>query len=180
MNSNEEMGLFQAIEVRYSHKEAFLPDPVPMDHLRQIALAGITAPSGANRQTVRLIILPERADVAPLYGMVDHVGLGSAPAAIALFTDGNTQTDTNNFEVEDYSAACENILLAAAALGYSSLWLDYPFLSNADVRHRAQALMNAPDGFTLRVVIPIGRPDGPGSRREKMSYGERVFCRSFR
>ena len=42
------MDFFEAIEKRYSHKETFLPDPVPLADLERIAHAGLTAPSGAN------------------------------------------------------------------------------------------------------------------------------------
>jgi len=173
------MNLFEAIEARYSHKEAFLPDPVPLADLEQIAKAGIAAPSGVNRQTVRLIILPDRAAVSPLDTLTPHGGLSTTPAAIVLFTDSTiTPKEQMNFEKEDYSAAMENILLAATALGYSSLWLDSVYF-NPQIESAAKKLLGIPDNFKLWAIIPIGKPKGPGTRRDKLPFEARVFYRQY-
>jgi len=166
------MDVFQAIETRYSHKEKFLPHPVSKEHLEKIAFAGLTTPSGANAQSVYAILLPDRESVQKLCDIVYHPGLATAPVAIALFTDSKTQVMDVNFELQDYSASCQNILLAATALGYSSLWLDYPFFNEGNQKS-ACALMKVPDNFHLHVVVPIGIPDGEGSRREKRPISER-------
>jgi nitroreductase len=97
----------------------------------------------------------------------------TAPAAIAVLTDSSTQTGECNFEMEDYSAAATQMLLAATALGYASLWLDSPYF-NEDKQKAALAVLNAPPGHHLRVVLPIGLPDGEGKRRNKMAFEERV------
>jgi nitroreductase len=76
--------------------------------------------------------------------------------------------------MEDYSAATQNMLLAAAALGYSSLWLDYPWFSSEENHNAAREYLQAPQSHRLRVVILIGLPDGEGSRREKMPLEERL------
>ena len=167
------MDFFEAIQKRYSHKEGFLPTPMPKEHLEKIAHAGLSAPSGANRQSVHLVLLPDRASVQTLCDIAPSAGLQTAPAAIALLTDRATQKEPENFEIEDYAAACENILLAATAMGYSALWLDYLYF-DASNQKAALTLLNAPEGFHLRVVIPIGIPDGPGSRREKRPFGDRM------
>jgi nitroreductase len=172
------MDIFEAIETRYSHKEPFLPETVPLAHLEQIARAGLAAPSGSNSQSVRLIILPDRAAMEPLYSIVQTTGLETAPAGIAVLTDGATQTSQNNFELEDYSAATENMLLAATALGYGSLWLDFPWF-NKDNRQAACEYMRVPESHRLRVVVLVGKPDGPGARREKMPFEERLSYGKF-
>ena len=172
------MDFFEAVNSRYSHKEAFLPGAVPLEHLEQIARAGIAAPSGGNSQCVRLVILPDRQSLRPLCDISPAIGLETAPAAIALFTDSSAQTGPLNFEMEDYAAACENMLLAATALGYAALWLDSPYFDKEKER-AASALLNAPEGYTLRVVLPVGLPDGPGGRRKKLGYERRVYLKRF-
>ena len=174
------MDFFEIIEKRYSHKEKFLPDAVPPENLELIAKAGIAAPSGGNSQCVRLIILPDREILQLLCEIAPTDGLMTAPAAIAVFTDNSAaaQTGANNFEVEDYAAAAENMLLAAVALGYASLWLDFPWL-NENNQRAARAVFGAPKGYHLRVILPVGLPDGPGSRREKLPFGERVYYGKF-
>jgi len=173
------MDLFKVIEERYSHKEGFLPTPVPLTHLETIAKAGVAAPSGANRQTVRLIILPDREAINPLSNLTPHTGLETAPAAIAVLTDTTaTPPESMSFEKEDYSAAVENMLLAATALGYASLWLDSPYFDN-EKEKAAKKLLNAPEPLKLWAVLPIGKPNDKGTRREKLPYDTRVFCRKF-
>ena len=172
------MDFFEAVQKRYSHKEGFLPTPVPQEHLEKIAHAGLMAPSGGNAQSVNLVLLPDRAAVQSLCDIAPAWGLETAPAAIALFTDSATQNAAINFEKEDYSAACENILLAATALGYSALWLDYLYFDENNQK-AALALFNAPKSFHLHVVIPIGMPDGPGSRREKRPFSARMHYIRF-
>jgi nitroreductase len=172
------MEFFNAVEKRYTHKEGFLPNPVPLEILERIAKAGIAAPSGGNSQSVRLVILPDRSALQPLCDISPALALRTAPSAIALFTDSSTQSGVLNFELEDYAAAAENMLLAVAALGYASIWLDSPYFDGAKEK-AARELLGAPECYRLRVVLPIGLPDGPGTRREKMPYSERVFYRRF-
>jgi len=171
------MDLFQAIEARYSHKENFLPDPVPLSDLEHIASAGLAAPTGNNSQQVKMVILSDRESIEPISAIHQHKALETAPAAIVILVDRNmvdSEKRSWNFEKEDYSAACQNVLLAATALGYSSLWLDSPFFDEARQKAALQAL-NAPDGYHLYVFIPIGKPEGQGSRREKLAFEERLF-----
>jgi len=169
------MDFFEAVEKRYSHKTGFLADEVPLSDLERIARTGLAAPSGANRQSVRLIILPNRGDIADLCAINPTIGLETAPAAIAVLTDGRTYPGRGmNFEMEDFSAAAENMLLAAVALGYVSLWLDSPYFDK-EKQTAAKKVLGVPDEMHLRVVLPIGLPDGSGTRREKLPYNERVF-----
>jgi len=172
------MDFFEAVEKRYSHKEKFLPKPVPLKDLEQIAKAGLKAPTGNNSQYVRLVILPDNDSLLGLCDISPHDGLKSAPSAIAVLTDPSAQAFQWNFAVEDYSAAAAHMLLAATALGYSSLWLDSPYFDE-DKQKAAVAFLGAPENYHLRVVLPIGFPDGEGSRREKMPFNQRVSIKKF-
>ena len=172
------MDFFETVEKRYSHKEKFLPDAVPLKDLEQIAKAGLAAPTGNNSQYVRLVILPDRTALQPLCDVAPTDGLSTAPAAIAVLTDPSAQKFQWNFEVEDYAAAATQMLLAAVSLGYVSLWLDSPYFDEAKQK-AALKVLGAPDGYHLRVVLPIGLPDGPGSKRDKMPFNERVSVGRF-
>ena len=168
------MNIFEAIEKRYSHKERFLPDSVPLKDLELIAKAGLAAPTGNNSQCVRLVILPDRASLQPLCDVSPTEGMLTAPAAIAVLTDSSVQTGKWNFEMEDYSAAAAQMLLAVTALGYVSVWLDSPYFDE-EKQKAALKVLGAPEGYHLRVVLPVGLPDGEGKRRSKMAFNERVF-----
>ena len=168
------MDFFDAVGKRYSHKERFLPDVVPGEVLDKIAEAGLAAPTGSNSQCVKLVILRTREEVQKLCDIVKTEGLLTAPAAIAVLTDSEGHAAPFNFEVEDYSAATTQMLLAATALGYVSLWLDAPFF-NEENQKAAINVLGASERYHLRVVLPIGLPDGEGSRRSKKAFNERVF-----
>ena len=56
------MDLFDAIRARRSYLGAYRPGPVPREHLRAIMEAGLAAPSGCNKQTVRLVAVDEDCD----------------------------------------------------------------------------------------------------------------------
>jgi hypothetical protein len=48
-----------------------------------------------------------------------------------------------------------------------------------DKQKAALAVLGAPHGYHLRVVLPIGLPDGEGSRRPKKAFEERVSYGRF-
>ncbi|MCL2457104.1 MAG: nitroreductase family protein [Defluviitaleaceae bacterium] len=173
------MDIFKVFEERYSHKEGFLSNTVPLSDLERIAKAGLAAPSGVNRQSVRLVILKDRDAIEPVNAVTPTIGLETAPAAIAVLTD-RTVTPENemNFEKEDYAAAVENMLLAATALGYSSLWLDSPFF-NPEKEKQAREVLNASEKYRLWAVLPVGKPNGVGARREKLPFESRVSYRKL-
>ena len=168
------MDYFEAVEKRYSHKEKFLPDSIPVSALESIARAGLAAPTGNNSQCVKLVILKTRDEVQKLYDIAGTNGLLTAPAAIAVLTDSEGHRPPYNFEVEDYAAAAAQMLLAAVALGYVSVWLDSPFFNEKEQKAALIAL-GATDRYHLRVVLPIGLPDGEGSKRPKLAFDERVY-----
>jgi len=168
------MDYFTAVEKRYSHKERFLPDAVPLANLESIAKAGLAAPTGYNSQCVKLVILKNREEVQPLNDIVQMEGLRTAPAAIAVLTDSEAHQNEYNFELEDYASAATQMLLATTALGYVSVWLDSPFF-NEDNQKAALEALGASSRYHLRVLLPIGLPDGDGSRRSKLSFDDRVY-----
>jgi len=177
------MDFFETVSKRYSHKAKFSPAPVPLADLERIAQAGLDAPSGANRQTVQLIILPDREVLDPLCEAAPAWGvLESAPAAIAVLTDGSLSpqngNEFENFEKEDYAAAVENMLLAATALDYASLWLDSPYFGEAKQKAALQ-ILGAPEHFHIWAVLPIGKPGAESSRREKQPFAQRVSYQQY-
>jgi nitroreductase len=168
------MNFFETVQKRYSHKENFLPDPVPLKDLELIVKTGLAAPTGINSQCVRIIILPDRESLQPLCDVAPTDGLRTAPSAIAVLTDPSAFINKHNFEMEDYCAAATQMLLAITALGYVSVWLDSPYFDD-DKQKAALKVLGAPEGHHLWVVLPVGLPDGEGSRRSKMAFEDRVY-----
>ena len=83
-----------------------------------------------------------------------------------------------SFEVEDYAAAVENMLLAATALGYATVWMDG--MTKAPVANAAIAkLLNVPEGKTVRTILPLGVPAETSAPKPRKSFEERASYNRF-
>ena len=99
-----------------------------------------------------------------------------AKAVVACVTSVNPEPVYHgmHFEVEDCSAAVENMLLAVTALGYATVWIDGA-LRREGRAERINSLLGIPPGRTVRVILPIGVPAGEGPRKEKKPFEERAW-----
>ena len=173
------MDFFDVVHARYSHKELFLPDAVPLADLEKIALAGLSAPNGVNRQLVRLVLLPDRTALAPLSDLLEHGGLNTAPAAIAVLTTDGTPPDGVNFTKEDYAAAVENMLLAAVALGYQSCWYEGQITDADNIGRKMADVLQVPEDYDLVCFLPIGIAAQPLSQAGKLPFEKRARFNGF-
>ena len=89
----------------------------PRSDLIKIIQAGISAPSGCNRQTTSFIAVDDKKVLAELKGVIDPPVGETAPAAICVLTQRINAYRDKCFSVQDYSAAIENMLLAIVELG---------------------------------------------------------------
>ncbi|MFP3938324.1 MAG: nitroreductase family protein, partial [Phycisphaerae bacterium] len=114
------MDALTAIHARRSVRK-FRSDPVKPDDLKRIVAAAVDAPSGCNAQ-LRQYVVVDDAEVMDKLRQFSHA-LQSAPAAVVLLIDPKP-TQFGEFWVQDASAAMENMLIAATALGYGSCWVE--------------------------------------------------------
>lgn len=141
------MDTLTAIKKRRSVRE-YTGEPIPKEDLKRIVNAGRLAPTGSNRQRWDFIIVTDQEKIKRL----SKAGAWSAKAGamIAVVMDPSTK-----YWVEDGSAAIENMLLAATALGYGSCWLQ----GNAKPHEMEfKLLLNIPENLNLLSLIPIGIP----------------------
>ncbi len=168
------MDVFEAIEKRYSHKVAFDPQSAPSrKELEQIVQAGIVAPSGMNAQSCEFIIVTDKEQLKKIAEIVKGTPLKTAPAMIAVVSDTSPRFGDISFYKEDYSAAIENMLLAAIALGYSAGWIDAIFHDDA-VRLPVSEVLGLPADRLLTVIMPIGKPGEAPTRRGKKPFEQRA------
>ncbi|MBN1343967.1 MAG: nitroreductase family protein [Phycisphaerae bacterium] len=140
------MDVFEAIEKRASVR-AFKPGDVPDEHLIKIVDAGRRAPSGYNHQPWEFIVVTD-AEILGRLGQIQEC-IAQAGAAIAVVV-----TETKYWK-EDAAAAIENMLLAATALGYGSLWVEGYVLAQEPL---AKKILGVPEEPHLIAIIPIGLP----------------------
>ena len=158
------MDLFEAIRARASVRSLEAVD-VPDEDLEQVLDAGRRAPSGMNVQPLQYIVIRERATIEQLAKVQDFIGESSL--VIAIVADAGA----SRFWLEDASAAAENMLLAIAALGYGSTWVEGTLLRREDW---AKELLGVPDHLRLIIMLPIGKPAGSPAQAVKKPLEELV------
>ena len=136
--------VLEAIISRRSCKN-FKSDPVPREIVEQVVRAGLYAPSGGNRQPVKIIAVTEkttRDQLSRLNSKYDSAGRADpfygAPVVLAVVVDKSIPTALN-----DGSLALGNMLLAAHALGIGSCWI-----------HRAREVFE--DGEAIALLRSLG------------------------
>jgi nitroreductase len=124
-------------------------EKIAKETLEKIVDAGRWAPSGYNRQPWEFIIITDQKIIDQL--KIAAKWMENAAAIIAVVLD----SQASKFWLEDGSAAIQNILLAATALGYGSCWLQGYTEPNEEL---FKSYLNVPEEKRLLTLIPIGVP----------------------
>ncbi len=159
----------ETLEVIYTRRSvrSFTGEPVSRDDLWKILKAGMSAPSAVNIQPWAFIVVTKRevldklCEKLPYAKMLDKAGA----AIIVCGIPNKDKIYAKDYWVMDCSAASENILLAAHALGLGAVWtavyVDKERI--ASVRN----ILNIPEHIIPLNVIPIGVPKDKGSVTDK-------------
>lgn len=174
------MDVFEAIESRRSYRGKYKPVPVPRGDLEKIMRAGLGAPSGCNKQTVRLIAVDDTETMKKLLGVIDPPVAETAPAAICVLSQRINAYRDKCFAVHDYSAAIENMLLAVTALGYRSCWYEGHITDADDIGGKMAKILGVPDGYELVCFLPIGKAVSEPPAPKKKTFEERAWFNGFR
>lgn len=145
--------LIQTIFARRSIRK-YTAKSVSENDIKTMLEAAMAAPSASNRKPWHFIVVTERqildklARVHP-YGKM----LFEAPLCIVVCGD---EAIAPRFWVQDCSAAAENLLLAAAALGLGAVWLGVHARESRVGPIRK--VLNIPETIVPLNLIPIGHP----------------------
>lgn len=145
--------LIKTIFARRSIRK-YTAKPIGKKDIKTILQAAMAAPSSSNRKPWHFIVVTDRRKLDDLakvhpYGKM----LFEAPLCIAVCGD---ITISPRSWVQDCSAATENLLLAATALGLGSVWLGvYPRESRVDPIRK---VMNIPENIVPLNIVSIGYP----------------------
>lgn len=174
------MNLLELIQSRTSYRGRYRPDPVPREDLRRIMEAGLAAPSGCNRQTTSLIAIDDPKLLAELKAAIDPPVARTAPAAVCVLTRKIYAYRDRCFQVQDYSAAIENMLLAVKALGYESCWYEGHITDEDKIGRKLADILGVPEEYELVCFLPVGRAaQEPGPSPAKKAFEERAWFNGF-
>lgn len=174
MKGDFAMDFFDVVKLRGSYRGPFAQEAVPQEALRKILEAGVRAPSGYNLQTTSFYVVTDAALRQKLAAIFPTKAVQTAPVLLVASSKCIRAGDhALQFELEDYAAAVENVMLAITASGYAGVWMDgmMKFEGNAE---RVRALLHIPADETPRTLIPLGRPLEPVTQKPKQPLEARV------
>lgn len=169
---------YQNILTRISIR-SFTDQPVPDDLKSALLHAGMAAPSGVNKQPWEFILIDDSEILKQLADALPYAKM-TVQAPIAIVVCGNSERfldgDDSSLWVQDVSAASENILLAANALGLGAVWTClYPHAYRMEAAAR---ILHLPDQIIPFNLIPIGYPSKRHDPIRKWNP-ERIHLNSF-
>ena len=165
---------FDFIGERTSYRGRYKNDAVPKDALKAIMEAGLSAPSGCNKQTTSLIAVDDPALLAEIKAMIDPPICETAPALICVLTQRICAYRDRCFSVQDYSAAIENMLLAIRALGYESCWYEGHITDEDKIGEKIAKRLGVPDDYELVCILPVGVAADPLKHAVKKPFEARA------
>lgn len=173
------MDFFEAVKARASYRGKYADEPVSREDLKKIMEAGLAAPSGCNLQTTHLVGVDEKDIIKSIDEAVGKTNFAGASAGIVVFTTPTPAYHGNFYNVQDYSAAIENMLLAVSALGYASCWVEGYVTDDQKVAKKIGEILGAPDGWNAVAYLPIGKPAEDMFRAKKKPFEERAGFNKF-
>ncbi len=175
------MDLFEAFEKRHSYRGNFLDKPVLREDLIRILNAGLMAPSGKNQQTTEFVIIDDKKlieKIACLKGANKAVQQAKAFIICIIDKEAEAIYEGFSFQIEDCSAAVENMLLAITALEYASVWID-GWLRVDKRAEKIADLIGLGKNKKIQVILPIGVPAEQKSQPGKKAFEERVYFNRY-
>lgn len=149
----------------------YAPDrTISRDTVETLLRAAMSAPTAVNKQPWAFVAIDNRAELDSLTSVLPYARmLSQAPLAIVVCGDLSKAIEDENadggFWIQDVSAATENLLLAAHALGLGAVWTGvYP---DPERVKGVQQHLGMPENIIPLAVVPIGYPAGPQKPKDK-------------
>lgn len=189
--------IFDVMKNRRSIRN-FSGDDVPETDIRKIIECAVMAPSGANQQPWKFMVVRDRALKDSMAGCVngkisavkgniksakaeEHLNgyiqyltfFREAPVVICVLTQPYRSVFENilhkympeeekeeqflvDASIQSVSAAVQNLLLAAQAMGYGTCWMTGPIIAQKEI----EQVLGVGKPWHLTSVIPLGKPRG--------------------
>jgi len=193
---NDPIGLLEALATTRAIRR-YTDEPIPDDDLSTILWHAGRAPSGSNRQPFRFLVLrdgPNAVAAKSLLGEGFRAGWNSKREAdgyrpsrfadsMQRYVDRFEQTpvvvlvcleryrSASPYEGASVYPACQNLLLAARALGYGGALTMWHLGVEAELRE----LLAIPDSAALSACITLGVPEGTHGPVKRKPIGEVTF-----
>ncbi len=146
------------IMTRVSVRE-FTGEKITDEQIDILLRAAMAAPSAINKQPWAFIVVKDEAVIKQLGEALPYSRCSNKPA-IAIIPCGDLskaiEGEMAAFWINDVSAATENILLAAHAMGLGAVWTGlHPDMNRAAM---VQQMLGLPEHIIPLCVVPVGVP----------------------
>ena len=139
--------------------------PISADTLETLLKAGMAAPTAVNKQPWAFVVTTGRDALDSLATLQPRLKTSAAAITVCGDMTRAIEGEGRDFWVQDCSAATENILLAAHALGLGAVWTGvYPIAERVGNVSRALAL---PDSVVPMCIIAVGYPVADQEPKDK-------------
>ena len=158
------MEFLELIKNRYSVR-AYKSTPVENEKLQKVLEAACLAPTAANRQPFRLIVINTKGREAELRRVYRAEWFCTAPVVIcacALPGKAWSRIDDKNYSDVDTTIVMDHLILAATDLGLGTCWIA------AFDPLAAREILGLPDEVEPVAFTPLGYPaDEPKTKKRK-------------
>ena len=139
----------------------FTSEPVSEKQVETLLKAAMAAPSALNKQPWRFVVVTDKEKLSSMAAKMPYARLDTAPLAIVVCGDTSV---SEKFWTHDCSAATENLLLTAEAMGLGAVWTAASDGERTEIVREALAL---PSYIHPLCVVPVGHPDGDFQPKDK-------------
>lgn len=152
------------IKTRYSVR-AYRSDPVAEETLEQVLQAARLAPTAANRQPFRIVVIRTKGREAELRRIYQRAWFTQAPLVLCICSvagEGWVRVDGKPYLDVDAAIAFDHLILAATDLGLGTCWIA------AFDPAAAREVLALPEGVEPVAFTPLGYPaDQPKPKARK-------------
>ncbi|HJW75691.1 MAG TPA: nitroreductase family protein [Thermoleophilia bacterium] len=170
------MDVLDCIAQRYSVR-GYRPDPVDDETLNTVLEAARLAPSAANRQPFRLLVIRTAGREEELGRIYGRPWFAQAPlvlAVVAVPGEAWRRMDDKPYDEVDATIAMDHLILAAASLGLGTCWVA------AFDPVAAREVLGLPDEVEPVAFTPLGYPTTSPKEKKRRSLEELVMYERWR
>ena len=156
------MSILDSILSRRSIRKYQTKD-IPDDVLNQILEVGRQAPSAANRQPIRFVIVNNHEIAKEFSSDLFNRFIKDAPVIIVGCADVNSLL-TGKWAVVDATIAMQSMVIAAWTLGVGSCWI------GAFNEKKVKEFLRIPDKWKVVALVTLGYPSEQSKPKKKKDF----------
>ncbi|HHV61406.1 MAG TPA: nitroreductase [Firmicutes bacterium] len=149
----------------------YLRDDIPDEDLTKILEAGRTAPSAANRQPWRFVVVRD-PKIREKVAAACNGQTWMADAAVILAGIG-VPGESQKWYAVDVTIAMQTMILVASSLGYGTCWI------GAFDEDKVKEVLGIPKEMRVIALTPIGKPSETPQARPRKDRSAVFFLDEF-